>query len=324
MPVKEIPVLKNDDTKVQRLQEELKMSNIQLYRIYEAAVIGRNPLALREKTVEKFNELKNEFGSRRYKKFLNSVNRFVVIRYDEFQGDVFKAPIFTGRQTGGGHYADQAAKAENYVYASFDKIPHCMTYFRESMGSLEDQMQGNKNLHCIDEKECFGRAELVFGDIDNILTTRFDDNDEGILERYMNNCFEYREGKKLLALYLSIILEKPEDIPEFFQDNNCPDEIQYWYNQDYFGEISCYKYDLEKNPQMKRFYKSKIKKSMRKQRMIEKMKEVYKKTGLFPPYSLEIRIQNEVKKANIESFTQQRVFHSKISQILRRVHFFTQ
>ncbi len=288
-------------SEVREYQQELKTDNPKLYEIYEKAILLRNPSALKEKTKKQFIELKRIFWWKRYKKFLKFVNNFYTIRYDEFQWDIFKAPIYTWIQTNWWYELDQSVKAENYVYAGFDKIPHTSTYFNSKR-----ELQEEKNLHFINEKDFEWNAELVFCDIANISQAKiFGDNIKWDLETYMINCFEYSEWKKLLALYLSIIFENPEDISDFFQNNNSRAIAQHWswiiQNSLNVSEI-----------------KEEVLRLERQNEAINKMKEIYLQTGILPPFSLEIRIQDEVKKSDIQEIISKNKesFYNKISKIL--------
>ena len=146
----------------------------------------------------------------------------------------------------------------------------------------------------------------MFCDIANISQAKiFGDNIKWDLETYMINCFEYSEWKKLLALYLSIIFENPEDISDFFQNNNSRAIAQHWswiiQNSLNVSEI-----------------KEEVLRLERQNEAINKMKEIYLQTGILPPFSLEIRIQDEVKKSDIQEIISKNKesFYNKISKIL--------
>lgn len=151
----------SDADRVEEFRQELKSSNPELYKVYEEAILWRNPWALREKTQKQFEDLKRKFWSKKYKEFLKFVDNLIIVRSDNFQWDTFEAPIHTWNQTHWGYFGDQLVKAENYVYASFDKIRHSMTYLNPDENT-EKQIQENKGLHCLNDKDCEWKAELVF------------------------------------------------------------------------------------------------------------------------------------------------------------------
>lgn len=86
------------------------------------------------------------------------------------------------------------------------------------------------------------KSWISFCDIANIWQARnFGDNNMWCLEAYMTNCFEFSEGKKLLALYLSIIFESPEDIVWIFRYNNIQ-SAQHWHGNSFWDEYKRQEY----------------------------------------------------------------------------------
>ncbi len=278
-------------------QKLLKHDNIELYKIYQEAILNRDPSVLKEKTQQQVQELKKLFQSKQLKKFNKFVEDFIVIRHDSNWTDTFKAPIHTWNQSWGwNYYTDHMVRAENYVYASFDKISHYMTKYDWKTNSLEQNHKDN--IYWIQEWSITNRAELVFCDIANIPWAKkyWNWKNRWVLETYMLNCFEYNTGKELLALYLSIVFDSEEDVIEFFS-NNHPHQSQHWYDS-FWGEK--YKSPIE---QWQKDINSKID---FENNTIERMKEIFVKTWIIPPLSLEVRIQDEAEKKEINQIIENR------------------
>lgn len=176
---------------------------------------------------------------------------------------------------------DVLVQADRYVYGSFDGIAHAMSGRPEGAYRL-------------DEVDLRDRAQIVMQDIANVIP-RARDNPIG---RYLDNVFDYENGKEIIARYLSMAFESPDEAREFLRRNNGMQQAQQWdrgmlragpgadvpYQDGDTAETIRARYDAEEL-----FAQNRV-------GAIEaKMSRILAETGIEPPLSLEIRVPDRVK-----------------------------
>jgi len=291
----------------------LQEKNPELYKIYNDTILLKRTNTLKRKTKLQFQEMKTLFKSKKYKSFKKFVDTLLVIRNDSSWAENFKAPIHTWIQSHWGKELDQMVKAENYVYASFDNISHYMaSNYKDELKQLSEETLKNRNIHFIDDSEIKEKSEIIFCDIANISQAiNYWEEKMWVLEGYMKNCFDYEWWKKILALYLSIVFDTPEQAKIFLKKHKHPKEVQLWYS-----DIE----DLRKpyNPVTQDWQKDVNNEIESNNRVIQNMKEIFIKTWILPPLSLEVRIQDEANKINVTDLInkQKETVLSKIFNIL--------
>lgn len=149
---------------------------------------------------------------------------------------------------------------KNYVYCSFDSFPHHMSYnmWDKPVRELSQEELEDKCIYYIDNTELGDKAEVVMMDIVNLNCSS-----KGLLKSYMNNIFDYRWWKEVIAKYLSIVFKNTEEAEIFILRNNGQCLVDNWLN----GSFA-------------------IPDGMTEERVKEiqnKMKEIYDKTWLVPP-----------------------------------------
>lgn len=232
---------------------------------------------LRKLTADYFSGISlfniRERNQRRQK--LESFRKFVyeqkVVR-NEYQQHLseMKSPRESGIATSFGT-PDIVVQGDTYVYASFDKIPHNM-----SRGANYE----------LDKPEALIRGELVMQDIANLVHGY-----EHLLQRYIENIFDYQQGQEILALYLAMVFDNPTQAEEFIAHNNHPKFAQNWDREGMQSRTSLYIKDKELAEQEAELLRSRMK----------QMRDIY---GLEPPLSLEVRVRGHCKATPIKSQTE--------------------
>lgn len=168
---------------------------------------------------------------------------------------------------------DTAVQADRYVYGSFDGIRHNMA-------------RGNS--YRLDEAAIADRAEIVMQDIANVIAR------EGAqpMKRYIDNLFDYRNGKQVLAYYLASVFESPKEAERFLERNNGMQQAQRWdegFLSPVMDEVHVQEGDDDATVRA-RWQEAEMKSDRRKEEIERAMKDILAATGIEPPLSLEVRI----------------------------------
>ncbi len=244
--------------------------------VFEQILIEGDRKALENKTKKQLTQINTHYFGKhplrhpvrtvkrqaKRKKFQKFVNALKPVRHDKKEFDVYKSPRTTGEIQSYGAQ-DLIAQADAYVYASFDGIRHHMT-------------RSNEYLRELDSGEMESRGEIVMQDMANIEARHHDLPTSA----YLNNVFDYKQGKDVLATYLAMVFESPQEATEFLQRNNRPQIAQHW-ERAITTSTNTLPAGVKRN-------------DARYTEIRERMKEVLAKTGIEPPLSLEVRIRGQV------------------------------
>lgn len=280
------------------LQEEL-LGNPKTEQLYNEIILNENFDVLRKKTHEqikklselffknpKFFHIRHNFAQgRKLKAFTEYVDALKPIRNDVGKYDEFKSPQLTGNINSYGGL-DPLVKAERHVYASFDKMAH---YMSGKLGVSPNTIE-------LSDDGLEDRAQIVMIDIANI-PSRASQQGKGLMEKYLTNMFDYKGGKKILSLYLALVFDDPRDAEYTFDRNNSR-LAQLWDEDDDFSEFGNDN-DLLRGKTPKEV--SEILETIipeKRRKFGRKMKFILQETGIEPPCSLELRIQDSVKAKN--------------------------
>lgn len=280
-------VLENSQLIVEA-SEELR-NNPNLARDYQEILLNNNTEYLKKKSEEKLSSLKdlffegahvyNYFAFRKRKakldEFADFVDQIKPIRGDkaDLAFSEFSSPRKTKKVSSFGDQ-DVIAQADDYVYGSFDKIRHHMSDRSAQQYELSGE-DGNE------------RGQVVMQDIANI---RSRSTNQNLVQNYLNNVFDYKTGKEILAVYLASVFESPNEAINFIARNNTPMEAQRWDSEG----ILSYPIDLLPDQKLSMSELNRLA-NARSQKIVEKMKELNLKLGIEPPLSLEVRIRDAAK-----------------------------
>lgn len=127
---------------------------------------------------------------------------------------------------------DGVVQANRYVFGSFDALPHFLAYPRWTPAAKDTGYQHGAGhdfrainpaqaksvcLRKLDETDLESHAEIGMVDITPLAFSTTEHSGRGILKTYLDNIFDYRQGKKILAYYLACVFETPEAGLAFFQ-----------------------------------------------------------------------------------------------------------
>lgn len=247
-------------------------ANPKLKDLYETIILNQDFSVLEKKTKSQLKALHALYyewarhlpflrrGRRkRLKEFEEFTESMSPIRSDPGNYEEFLSPAKSGNISSFGPQ-DPIVQAQKYVYASFDTIPHSMAVSFPTK---------------IDEKNIADRSQITMMDIVEIharASRSF--SSSGTLQKYIDNLFSYRLGKKLIAVYLAYIFEDVEEARSFLKDGFVRSEAQNWE-------------ELLPNP---------FKKDQKKyEDMIAKMRYIKDQFGIEPPLALEVRILDSAK-----------------------------
>jgi hypothetical protein len=173
----------------------------------------------------------------------------------------FKSPKLSGKAEHSGYHGyDALVQAYNYVYASFDGIKHNLSY---------------GDAVTLDESDLEDRAEVVMQDVADMVVGE----KKSLVRNYINNLFDYKTAKMILAVYCASIFENPKEAQDFFHRNNG-------------GRLFVEGWDKDKYPESP----DKAQR-LRDEEIISQMKNILAKFGIEPPLSLEVRIKDCAKVA---------------------------
>lgn len=275
------------------LREELRMAEKEfcddpaLWEQYRALLLEGDRDALRRKSLAQAGELQEVyFGATseprmwnirarrerrekedRLERFRQLVRSLKPVRGDRRNASVFESPRRTGNISSFGS-VDVLVQADNYVYASFDRMGHHMS------------REGRR----IDERDIEERAEIVMQDAAEI-STRAENGKCDFLRSYLRNMFDYENGKEILALYFALIFESPEEARRFIEAYAQRAYAENW--EEYIeGET--------------RGNDGGIIPAERTAEIVRGLKELHKRFGLEPPLTIEIRIPDAAKTLQSE------------------------
>ena len=258
---------------------------------FETIVVDGSPDALREngnRQAEKMrvawerDQESDPSAAERLGRFREFVAGLRPIRGDRpnLAYDEFVSPQISGTVASFGPQ-DVVVQADRYVYGSFDGIAHAMS------GRPE-------RAYRLDEDDLRDRAQIVMQDIANVVPRAKD----GPVGKYLDNVFDYKNGKEIIARYLSMVFETPDEARSFLGSNNQMQQAQLWDRGAlYAGPIADVQYqDGDTAESIRARYDAEELASKARLAQIEaKMKRILAETGIEPPLSLEIRIPDRVK-----------------------------
>lgn len=258
---------------------------------FEEILVDGNPDALRENGNRQAEKMRaaweravtqNPTIAERLSAFQDFIGGLQPIRGDRpnLAYDEFVSPRVSGNISSFGPQ-DVVVQADRYVYGSFDGIAHAMSGRPEGAYRL-------------DEDDLRERAQIVMQDIANIVPRA------GVepVGRYLDNVFDYQNGKEIIARYLSMVFETPDEARSFLRSNNQMQQAQLWdrgmlhaapvadipYQDGDTAESIRARYDAEE-----------LASKARLAQIESTMKRILAETGIEPPLSLEIRVPDRVK-----------------------------
>ncbi len=274
--------------------EELKKieGTPELKRLYESIILNEDFAELRLKSNKQLEELERiyfgkfsvlGFRERMRKKsklvlFQTMIDGLKIVRSDSGKFDKFKAPSKTGSVASYGP-ADVIAKSEDFVYASFSEIGHHMS---QGANSVEIEKSGLTS-----------SAQIIMNDVANVQARC--QRGEPFIEKYLTNLFDFENGLKILAIYLAIIFDNPDEAKAMLsQSGGHPFHAQRW------DEEGKPPYRSTREVGSREEFLHKQEEDLRKRDLfILRMKEILRTTGIEPPLSIEVRILGEaLKKSN--------------------------
>jgi hypothetical protein len=164
--------------------------------------------------------------------------------------------------------------AERFVYGSFAEVGHLMSQGPDQRRlSIEDIAP---------------RAQIVMQDVANMVARV--SGDGSFVKKYIQNLFDWGNGKKILALYLASVFDTPQQARDALSIvGGNPRIAQRW------EEAFTY-YDRSFKPNStEEFNTQKNKDKEQTQVFRERMQRLLKDTGIEPPFSIEIRIKDSAR-----------------------------
>ncbi len=258
---------------------------------FEQVLVAGNPEALREngnRQAEKMraawerDQESDPSAPERLAQFRGFVAGLAPIRGDRpnLAYDEFVSPRISGSISSFGP-SDVLVQADRYVYGSFDGIAHAMSGRPEGAYRL-------------DENDLRDRAQIVMQDIANVIPRAVN----APIGKYLDNVFDYQNGKEIIARYLSMVFETPDEARSFLRSNNQMQQAQLWdRGMLHAGAVADIPYqDGDTAETIRARYDAEELASKARLAQIEsKMKRILAETGIEPPLSLEIRIPDRVK-----------------------------
>lgn len=270
------------------LKEELSIidKDPDLVSLYKEIIENNNFEKLREKSLQQVELLYKRFlcseemseqellaRENKLKLFTEFVDNLTPIRADDNDYDEYRSPELSGVAKSYGSQ-DVLIHSEKFVYGSFREIGHLMS-------------QG-QNQKVLDVEDISPRAQIVMNDIANVIPRT--PAGKSFIEKYLQNLFDFENGKKVLALYLASVFETPQQALDMLQGaGGTPHQAQRW------EDFLVYQ---TKNIQAETTEEYLIKKQEDQENstlFINRMKSILEDTGIEPPLSIEIRIKDTAK-----------------------------
>lgn len=250
---------------------------------YQDILINNNNEALKEKSSEQLvallaqyyegaDEQDKEVLRKRLEEFQSAITALHPSRGDKASISFaeFQSPRLTKKVASYGE-RDIIAQADNYVYASLSELRHYMT-----------EHSGQK--YQLSESDAMQRGQIIMQDIANA------NEPTGLVKRYLNNLFDYKTGKEILAVYLASVFKTPTEAFTFVNKNNHPNTVQHW------QKANMLYYPTELLPNLEQPITTLDKEAKIKESEIaERMRKIYNTLGIEPPLSLEVRIRDSAK-----------------------------
>ena len=263
----------------------------ELAKTFEAIFLQHDQRALQEHSKQRLESIQKmwdwsvrllDVDEGNVSKFQLFVDQMRVVRADRNAAtiDVYRSPRDVGRAASFGPQ-DVVVQADRYVYASLDGIKHFMAR--------------SKDADVLDADAFEDRAELVMQDVANV-KARHPDH---LAKTYLENVFDLKTGKEILARYLALVFKSPEEAQRFFANNTNPSQAQRW-DQEGMVNLSMEEIDFSK-VQDNDSARGQIEQSTniaqeRTKEIVAMMKKIAAETGIEPPLSLEVRIPDSAEK----------------------------
>lgn len=245
-----------------RLREK---SNIQLKALHQKYFAG----------ISFFNFKERQKRREKLEAFEALIESLHPIRSDEAHYEEFLSPTLTGYASSYGQ-SDTMVRAEHFVYGSFSEIGHNMT--RGQHGQR------------LDPKDIAPRAQIVMNDIINV-RPRVKEG-ESFMKKYLTNMFDYETGKKILAIYLALVFDQPEQAREVLR--TAAGELETAQRWDQLDRLRYV--DQSVTPSLPEEYiQLREKNEALTKAFTARMKALLAEFGLEPPLSLEIRVKDKAR-----------------------------
>lgn len=274
-----------EDSMVKKERESIARDP-ELQSTYDGIIEQDNFDHLREKSAAQLTNLEERyFGNlkedeeafkqkeRKLQLFVEFVEGLTPVRADMDEYAEYVSPERSGTVTSYGPQ-DKIVHSERFVYGSFAEIGHMM-----SQGPHQRQL---------DVRDIAPRAQIVMNDIANVVARTAPN--ESFVKKYLNNLFDYENGKKILALYLANIFDTPQQAKTLLAGTGGHPQIaQRW-------EDSLAYYDKTfKGNSADEYIEQKKRSEELTKTFLERMKKILEETGIEPPLSIEIRIKDSAK-----------------------------
>lgn len=269
-------------------------ANPKLRILFESNMIRGDQECLRTKTTEQIQQLKKFYADETLTPVEDQTREEKLLSFQKFTDalvplrrdanihttdipDSFYSPRSLDLNRGDNTY-DLLPQGGAYVYGSFNNISHNMAGGHMADPSQIKEMQA-QHLFFLDQDDIADRAEIVMMDVAEIKPRK---EQETIIEMYLNNIFDYRGGKEILAYYLSAVFRSVEECMEITQAWSDRDVTQTWNrHEDDFVEFHKMCTPNIEEGRIREIYK--------------KIQEIYEHTSLMPPMQLEVRVRNSAK-----------------------------
>jgi len=256
-------IIINSDFDKLREKSESQVSNLE--KIYFSSISKYDIDALNQK-IEKLAS------------FTEFIERLIPIRADSNDYPEYKSPELTGEFNSYGP-ADVIVKSEQFVYGSFSKIGHLM-----SKSNTHDNIQPR----ILDVQDIAPRAQIIMNDVENVPART--KGGESYVQKYIENLFDYENGKKILALYLACIFDTPHEAEDLFsQAEGYPVKAQHW------EQFLTYHNTHNEIHSTEDFLKHQAEDLEKLNSFKKKMTILLEDTGIEPPFSIEIRVKDYAK-----------------------------
>lgn len=231
---------------------------------------GRKPSFWNLKEKEVFRQ-----KEKKLQRFTEFVESLTPVRADRNKYEEYLSPARSGNINSYGPQ-DILVHAERFVYGSFAEMGHWM-----SQGL--DQRQ-------LDTDDIAPRAQIVMQDIANVAARV--SGDGSFVKKYLQNLFDWDNGKKILALYLASVFDTPQQAHDALSiGQGHPQIAGQW--EEYFTY-----YDPSfTSGSTEEFLNQRAKDQQLTQVLRERMQKMLEDTGIEPPLSLEIRVKDSAKVA---------------------------
>jgi len=264
-------------------------ANTALNSLHKAIIEDEDIEILRKKWLQQIKQLTNIyfewissfrlFKMRQMKSKLKAFERYAdsltPVRADANDFEEYLSPERSWKISSFGPQ-DVLVRSERFVYWSFAQIWHNMSKW--------------PNQRILDKEDIVSRAQLIMNDVAVVLART--PRDSSYMVKYLINMFDFETGKQILALYLAIVFDTPEQAQDMLGNVGVA-EAQRW-DSDMFLHYSDSAFranSREEYLQQEQLEKAKT------AVFIGKMKDILEKTGIEPPLSLEIRVRDRAKRA---------------------------